>query len=265
MSKWTEQCAPHACLGLLWGVPSRPWGCPGDRFLGQRVWDPLLTEVWSHNGSFTGRCMGLQAQDQPTVAVHGPQTDGVPSPRSPIPTPRPPIRLKKKFLTCFFAFHPRATLQTGCMRSRPPLLRVLLGVIGGHSPRYRPPNRGRIEMTSTGLRFPPPISRLVLDAAAGGEKGGGEMETWGGRWWMTVERRCAGSENRQTTPATTNTTPGANCWAPLTHKRHIPPHPAQPRYTNHWAPRVRKRHQQEHRLQRPTKCTDGKCQRQWHW
>ena len=119
MSKWTEQCAPHACLSLLWGVPSRPWGCPGDRFLGKRVWDPLLTEVWSHNGSFTGRCMGLQAQDQPTVAVHGPQTDWEPSPRSPIPTPRPPIRLKKKFLTCFFAFHPRATPQTG---SRPPRL-----------------------------------------------------------------------------------------------------------------------------------------------
>ena len=28
----------------------------------------------------------------------------------------------------------------------------------------------------------------------------------------------------------------ANYWAPLTRKRHIPPHPAQPRHTNHWAP-----------------------------
>ena len=48
----------------------------------------------------------------------------------------------------------------------------------------------------------------------------------------------------------------ANYWAPLTHKRHIPPHPAQPRHTNHWAPRTRKRHQQEHRPQRPTESSD---------
>ena len=45
-------------------------------------------------------------------------------------------------------------------------------------------------------------------------------------------------------------------WAPLTRKRHIPPHSAQPRHTNHWAPRTRKRHQQEHRPQRPTQRSD---------
>ena len=39
-------------------------------------------------------------------------------------------------------------------------------------------------------------------------------------------------------------------------KRHIPPHPAQPRHTNDWAPRTRKRHQQEHRPQRPTERSD---------
>ena len=44
--------------------------------------------------------------------------------------------------------------------------------------------------------------------------------------------------------------------APLTHKRHIPPHPAQPQHTDHWAPRTRKRHQQEHRPQRPTERSD---------
>ena len=44
----------------------------------------------------------------------------------------------------------------------------------------------------------------------------------------------------------------ANYWAPLTRKRHTPPHSAQPQRTNYWAPRTRKRHQQEHRLQRPT-------------
>ena len=48
----------------------------------------------------------------------------------------------------------------------------------------------------------------------------------------------------------------ANYWAPLTRKRHIPPHSAQPRHTNYWAPRTRKRHQQEHRPQRPTESSD---------
>ena len=48
----------------------------------------------------------------------------------------------------------------------------------------------------------------------------------------------------------------ANWWAPLTRKRHIPPHSAQPRHTNHWAPRTRKRHQREHRPQRPTERSD---------
>ena len=28
----------------------------------------------------------------------------------------------------------------------------------------------------------------------------------------------------------------ANYWTPLTRKRHIPPHPAQPQHTNDWAP-----------------------------
>ena len=48
----------------------------------------------------------------------------------------------------------------------------------------------------------------------------------------------------------------ANYWAPLTRKRHIPPHSAQPRHTNYWAPRTRKRHQREHRPQRPTERSD---------
>ena len=43
---------------------------------------------------------------------------------------------------------------------------------------------------------------------------------------------------------------------PLTRKRHIPPHPAQPQHTNDWAPRTRKRHRQEHRPQRPTERSD---------
>ena len=48
----------------------------------------------------------------------------------------------------------------------------------------------------------------------------------------------------------------ANYWAPLTRKRHIPPHSAQPQHTNDGAPRTRKRHQQEHRPQRPTESSD---------
>ena len=70
-----------------------------------------------------------------------------------------------------------------------------------------------------------------------GPRGGGGMEelgTWASR---TRKRSAAGY---------------ANYWAPLTRKRHIPPHPAQPQHTNHWAPRPRKRHQQEHRPQRPS-------------
>ena len=53
--------------------------------------------------------------------------------------------------------------------------------------------------------------------------------------------------------------PGCVCaggGAPLTHKRHILPHSAQPRHTNYWAPRTRKRHQQQHRPQRPTESSD---------
>ena len=49
---------------------------------------------------------------------------------------------------------------------------------------------------------------------------------------------------------------GGNHWAPLTCKRHIPPHPAQPQHTNRWAPRTRKRHRQEHRSQQPTESSD---------
>ena len=45
-------------------------------------------------------------------------------------------------------------------------------------------------------------------------------------------------------------------WAPLTRKRHTPPHSAQPRHTNYWAPRTRKQHQQEHRAQRPGERSD---------
>ena len=77
----------------------------------------------------------------------------------------------------------------------------------------------------------------------------------GGGDAAAFRRRCGNSKNSQTTPATTSTTP-IHYGAPLTRKRHIPPHPAQPRHTNYWAPRMRKQHQQEHRPQRPTESSD---------
>ena len=48
----------------------------------------------------------------------------------------------------------------------------------------------------------------------------------------------------------------ANYWAPLTRRRHILPHPAQPWHPNHWAPEMRKPHQKEHWPQRPTESSD---------
>ena len=47
----------------------------------------------------------------------------------------------------------------------------------------------------------------------------------------------------------------ADYWAPLTRKRHIPPHPAQDQHTND-CERTRKRHQREHRPQRLTESSD---------
>ena len=63
------------------------------------------------------------------------------------------------------------------------------------------------------------------------------------------------SKNSQRTLATTSTTPIRQLLGAATRKRHILPHPPQPRHTNHGAPRTRKRHQQEHWPQRPTGCT----------
>ena len=66
-----------------------------------------------------------------------------------------------------------------------------------------------------------------------------------------------GQQKRSNDPRNNQHNPQyANYRAPLTRKRHIPPHSAQPRHTNHWAPRTRKRHQREHRPQRPTERSD---------
>ena len=68
-----------------------------------------------------------------------------------------------------------------------------------------------------------------------------------------VDRGVCGQQKQSNDPRNNQHNPQyANYWAPLTRKRHIPPHSAQPRHTSDRAPRTRKRHQQEHRPQRPT-------------
>ena len=69
--------------------------------------------------------------------------------------------------------------------------------------------------------------------------------------------KACGQHKQSNDPANNHHNPQyANYWAPLTRKRHIPPHSAQPQHTNYWAPRTQTRHQQEHRPQRPTERSD---------
>ena len=130
---------------------------------------------------------------------------------------------------------------------------------------------GRLQMPLTlALGVRGTVAGRRLGALEGG--GGGYGKARGGvghlrlthtgtqrrRLWTTGgRRRCVGSKNNQTTPHNNQHNPRyANYWAPLTRKRHIPPHSAQPQHTNYWAPRTRKRHQREHRPQRPTERSD---------
>ena len=99
----------------------------------------------------------------------------------------------------------------------------------------------------------PPFLNRCWTPASGGRGGGGHSEAGYGRpvdrgvWTAkTVKRPWQQPAHPQY----------ANYWAPLTRKRHIPPHSAQPQHTNDWAPRTRKRHQPEHRPQRPTERSD---------
>ena len=94
--------------------------------------------------------------------------------------------------------------------------------------------------------FPSSFGILVMLSQRGG---GGAMD---GLW-----TEVCGQQKQSNDPGNNQHIPQyANYWAPLTRKRHIPTHPAQPRHTNYWAPRTRKRHQQEHRPQRPTERSD---------
>ena len=82
--------------------------------------------------------------------------------------------------------------------------------------------------------------------------GGGGGQAMDGLW-----TEVCGPQTQSNDPHNNQHNPQyANYWAPLTRKRHIPPHSAQPQHTNDWAPRTRKRHQQEHRPQRPTERSD---------
>ena len=114
-------------------------------------------------------------------------------------------------------------------------------------------------MSANAARHPLAMTRRAysLDEVRGraGASGRGPMS----RWWT-----CGGGDSGGVRTAKTVKRPRqqpahpqyANYWAPLTRKRHIPPHSAQPQHTNYWAPRTRKRHQQEHRPQRPTESSD---------
>ena len=108
-------------------------------------------------------------------------------------------------------------------------------------------------------------------AGGGGRTYGGrpgqrveEQGTWASRTQNHSEAGYGRPVDRGACTAKTVKRPGnnqhnpqyANYWAPLTRKRHIPPHSAQPRHTDDGAPRTRKRHQQEHRPQRPTERSD---------
>ena len=92
--------------------------------------------------------------------------------------------------------------------------------------------------------------------ARGGTGHLGRTETQRGRLWTACGQRRVDSKNSQTTRQQPAHPQYANYWAPLTRKRHIPPHSAQPQHTNYWAPRTQKRHQQEHRRQQPTESSD---------
>ena len=74
-------------------------------------------------------------------------------------------------------------------------------------------------------------------------------------WQFRCVRADAGRGSDNGGPRVTGGVRGA-LGAPLTRKRHILPHSAQPQHTNDGAPRTRKRHQQEHRPQRPTERSD---------
>ena len=72
-------------------------------------------------------------------------------------------------------------------------------------------------------------------------KGGGTARGGAGRLGLTpteTQRRSGRPEDGGVGTAKTvkrppqQPTQRANDWAPLTHKRHIPPHPAQPRHPN---------------------------------
>ena len=107
----------------------------------------------------------------------------------------------------------------------------------------------RVSLQSQEL--PAPCSTRMGHSASRARLGQEQIESGRGG----LERRCVGSENRQTPPQQPAQPRHTNYWAPLTHKRHLP-QPAQPRYTNDGAPQTRKQHQQEHRPQQPTKRSD---------
>ena len=117
-------------------------------------------------------------------------------------------------------------------------------------------------LTKPGWAEPRTMARSQCSANHLGQRA--EQGTWGSGTRKRSGAGCGRPEDGGVwTAKTVNPAPQqpaqpqyTNCWAPLTRKRHIPPHSAQPRHTNYWAPRTRKRHQQEHRPRRPTERSD---------
>ena len=135
---------------------------------------------------------------------------------------------------------------------------------GSPSDRRSPDRSFRFPLVGTALTKNRTLSdrrfsdfHRVLAQGAGGGRPGQRVEKQGTWASHTQKHSEAGYGRPVDRGAWTAAHPQyANYWAPLTRKRHIPPHPAQPQHTNDGAPRTRKRHQQEHRPQRPTERSD---------
>ena len=114
----------------------------------------------------------------------------------------------------------------------------------------------RIKPQATGLPPPRPAAVRHRSCVSGGGGGSRTQKHSEAGYGRPVDRGAWTAQTVKRPQQQPAHPQYANYWAPLTRKRHIPPHSAQPQHTNHWAPRTRKRHQQEHRSQRPTERSD---------
>ena len=120
---------------------------------------------------------------------------------------------------------------------------------------WRPP-----EVALTQCRGDPSCPRPCQSHVSHGGRGGGGAHAHGNTETQAMDdlrTEVCGQQKQSNDPCNNQHNPQyANDWAPLTRKRHIPPHPAQPQHTNDGALRTRKRHQREQLPQRPTERSD---------